>query len=99
MTIDSRALIEGIRRALPPGTADVGLHEPEFLGNEANYLKDCITTGWVSYLGKYVDQFEQELARLTGRKHAFAVVNGTAALHAALVASTWRPATKCCCRR
>ena len=39
----------------------------------------------MSYLGKYVDQFESELARRTGRKHAFAAVNGTAALHAALV--------------
>lgn len=85
MTIDPKKLIDGIRRALPPGTTDVGLHEPEFVGNEANYLQDCIATGWVSYLGKYVDQFEHELARLTGRKHAFAAVNGTAALHAALV--------------
>lgn len=85
MTIDSSALIAAIRQALPPGTTDVGLHEPEFFGNEAKYLKDCIDTGWVSYLGKYVDQFEQELGRRTGRKHAFAAVNGTAALHAALV--------------
>jgi perosamine synthetase len=85
MTIDSSALIAAIRQALPPGTKDLGLHEPEFFGNEAKYLKDCIDTGWVSYLGKYVDQFEQELARRTGRKHAFAAVNGTAALHAALV--------------
>ena len=86
MTVDPNALISAIRQALPAGTGDVGLHEPEFIGNEAKYLQDCISTGWVSYLGKYVDQFEQELARLTGRKHAFAAVNGTAALHAALVA-------------
>ncbi len=86
MTIDPRALIDGIRKALPAGTGEVGLHEPEFIGNESKYLQDCIETGWVSYLGKYVDQFEQQLAQLTGRKHAFAAVNGTAALHAALVA-------------
>jgi perosamine synthetase len=86
MTIDFQALIDGIRKALPAGTGEVGLHEPEFIGNESKYLQDCIETGWVSYLGKYVDRFEQELARLTGRKHAFAAVNGTAALHAALVA-------------
>ncbi len=85
MTFDVNELIAGLRRALPPGTSDVGLHEPEFLGNESKYLQDCIDTGWVSYLGKYVDRFEQLLAERTGRKHAFAAVNGTAALHAALV--------------
>lgn len=85
MTIDSQALIAAIRQALPPGTGEVGLHEPEFLGNESKYLQDCIDTGWVSYLGNYVDRFEAELARRTGRRHAFAAVNGTAALHAALV--------------
>lgn len=86
MTIDASALITAIRKALPAGTGELGLHEPEFFGNESKYLQDCIDTGWVSYLGKYVDQFESELARRTGRKHAFAAVNGTAALHAALVA-------------
>src|SRR5262245_11034357 len=91
MKIDSAALIAAIREALPPGTGDVGLHEPEFLGNENKYLKDCIDSGWVSYLGTYVDRFEKELARITGRKHCFAAVNGTAALHAALVALDVKP--------
>jgi perosamine synthetase len=85
MHFDTTALIAAVRRALPPGTGAVGLHEPEFLGNESKYLQDCIDSGWVSYLGKYVDQFEEVLAARTARKHAFAAVNGTAALHAALV--------------
>jgi perosamine synthetase len=85
MAVDTTELIAAIRKVLPPGTGEVGLHEPEFFGNENRYLKDCIDTGWVSYLGKYVDQFEQQLAQRCGRKHAFAAVNGTAALHAALV--------------
>ena len=84
--MDSSQLIAAIRAALPPGTGEVGLHEPELSGNELNYLTKCVETNWVSYLGGYVDQFEQELARVTGRQHAFAAVNGTAALHAALVA-------------
>src|SRR5215510_8309663 len=86
MTTAANELIAAIRQALPPGTGEVGLHEPEFIGNELKYLQRCIETGWVSYLGDYVVQFEKELARLTGRRHAFAAVNGTAALHAALVA-------------
>lgn len=60
------------------------MHEPEFSGNEWNYVKECIDTGWVSSVGKFVDQFEQQLAEITGVKRAVAVVNGTAALHVAL---------------
>jgi perosamine synthetase len=38
----------------------------------------------VSSVGKFVDRFEQELARFTGSTRAVAVANGTAALHACL---------------
>ena len=61
------------------------LHEPYFNGNEWTYVKECIDTGWVSSVGKYVDQFERRLADFTGAKHAVAVVNGTAALHVSLL--------------
>ena len=46
---------------------------------------DCIDTNWVSTAGKYVTQFEQMVAKATGAAHAIAIVNGTAALHAALL--------------
>jgi aminotransferase in exopolysaccharide biosynthesis len=36
-------------------------------------------------VGKFVDRFEHELAEYTGAKQAVAVVNGTAALHVALL--------------
>ena len=65
----------------------MGLHEPEFAGNEWAYVKDCIDTGWVSSVGSYVDEFEARLAGFTGARYAVAVVNGTAALHAALLAA------------
>lgn len=61
------------------------LHEPRFAGNEWAYVKECIDTGWVSSAGKFVDRFESDLAAYTGAKHAIAVVNGTAALHVALL--------------
>jgi aminotransferase in exopolysaccharide biosynthesis len=38
----------------------------------------------VSSVGKFVDQFEHDLAQYTGAKYAVATVNGTAALHIAL---------------
>ncbi|MCM3590172.1 LegC family aminotransferase [Brevibacillus borstelensis] len=62
----------------------VALHEPCFQGNEWEYVKECLDTGWVSSVGKYVDRFEQMLQEFTGVKRAVAVVNGTAALHISL---------------
>lgn len=62
----------------------IPLNEPQFSGNETEYVTDCINTGWVSSVGKYVDQFEKDLAEYTDVKRAVAVVNGTAALHIAL---------------
>ncbi|WP_046174421.1 LegC family aminotransferase [Domibacillus indicus] len=62
----------------------VPLHEPSFTETEVEYVTDCIRSGWVSSVGKYVDQFERDLADYTGVKRAVAVVNGTAALHISL---------------
>lgn len=60
------------------------LHEPCFIGNEGQYVRDCIESTWVSSVGKYVDRFEEQLAEFTGMKRAVVVVNGTAALHITL---------------
>ena len=62
----------------------IPLHEPKFVGNEKNYLNDCIDSTFVSSVGKYVDRFEKEFASYVGAKYAIATVNGTAALHIAL---------------
>lgn len=61
------------------------LHEPRFKGNEWQYLKECLDSTFVSSVGKFVDRFEADLAAATGARHAVAVVNGTAALHVALL--------------
>ncbi len=65
----------------------IPLHAPVFRGNEKKYLNDCIDTTFVSSVGKYVDRFEEMCAEYTGAKYAIAAVNGTAALHIALVLS------------
>lgn len=41
--------------------------------------------------GEYVDRFEKEFARHLGRKHALATMNGTAALHLAVMALDVNP--------
>ena len=69
----------------------LSLHEPELKGNETAYLTRCIEDGWVSYLGEYVGRFEQGLASATGTAHAIAMVNGTVALHAALLVAGVKP--------
>jgi aminotransferase in exopolysaccharide biosynthesis len=74
--------LDALRRVL--GTNPQQLHEPSFEGNEWVYLKDCLDSGYVSSVGKYVDKFEKDLATYTGANYAVAVVNGTAALHIAL---------------
>lgn len=63
----------------------IPLHEPCFKGNEKKYLEECIDSTFVSSVGKFVNQFENEVAKYTGAKYAVATVSGTAALHVALL--------------
>ena len=63
----------------------IPLHEPLFNGNEKKYLNDCIDSTYVSSVGKYVDIFEKQFTKKVGSKYAIATVNGTSALHLALV--------------
>ena len=49
------------------------------------YLNECIDSTFVSSVGKFVDQFEKMICEKTGSKFAIATVNGTAALHIALI--------------
>ena len=64
----------------------VAMHEPSFEGNEWAYVKDCLDSGWVSSAGAYVERIERMTAKACGAAHGVAVVNGTAGLHAALLA-------------
>jgi perosamine synthetase len=70
-----------------PPTEFVPLIVPEICGNEWKYVKECLDTNWVSSVGSYVDRFEKLVAERAGTKYAIATVNGTAALHVALLLS------------
>lgn len=63
----------------------VPLHAPCFLGNEKKYLNECIDSTYVSSVGKFVDRFEEMVADYTGATKAVVCVNGTNALHMALL--------------
>ena len=69
----------------------IPLHKPLFIGNEKQYLNECIDSTYVSSVGKFVDQFEEKIANYVGVKHAVATSNGTSALHIALIISGVNP--------
>lgn len=87
----TQVVLDALQSVLPPRHAFLPLHEPNFGGNEWTYVKECLDTGWVSSVGKFVDRFENELAAYTGVKRAVAVVNGTAALHVCLLLADVKP--------
>lgn len=62
----------------------VPVSEPQFLGNEALYLNDCIKSGWISSSGKYVKLFEKSFSKFLKSKYTLSVTSGTTALHLAL---------------
>jgi aminotransferase in exopolysaccharide biosynthesis len=62
----------------------IPLHVPSFFGNEKKYLLETIDSTFVSSVGAFVDQFEEQMQVYTQSTKAIAVVNGTAALQTAL---------------
>lgn len=82
----ANTLIDFFKGAQRPLT----LHEPYMAGNEWEYVKECLDTGWVSSVGSYVDRFEKDLGEFTGA-YAIPVMNGTAALHLALILAGVEP--------
>lgn len=59
----------------------IPLSIPHLAGNEWEYVKECIETGWVSSAGSYVTEFENKVAEFAGCKYGVACVNGTSGLH------------------
>lgn len=84
-------ILAALHDVLGEGAAPIPLHEPEFRGNEWEYVKECLDTGWVSSVGSFVDRIEADLAALTGAHRAVATANGTAALHICLELAGVRP--------
>jgi perosamine synthetase len=90
LTALTDSVLEALRTVLGPGP--IALHEPVFEGNESAYLQECINSTYVSSVGPFVDRFELDLVEYTGAKHVVATVNGTAALHVALLLAGVEPA-------
>jgi len=78
-------IVKYIKSLFPEQTERVMLHNPCFHGNEKKYLDECIDSTFVSSVGPFVDRFEKEIAEYTGAKKAVVCVNGTNAIHLALM--------------
>lgn len=80
-----QSIEDAIRHVI--GEGEHVLHAPEITETEKKFVSDTLETGFVSTFGEEITLFENEIARYTGAANVIAVVNGTAALHLALVAN------------
>lgn len=91
MTPQTNDIIAFIRKVFNQPEGFVPLHAPHFGGNEKKYLNDTIDSTFVSSVGAFVNRFEEEIAKYTGAKYTVACVNGTNALHIALLVNDVLP--------
>src|ERR1700710_2327611 len=69
----------------------IPISKPYIGAREKELVLDALDSGWVSSIGKYIDQFEAGFARYCGTEFALAVNNGTTGLHLALATLGLRP--------
>jgi perosamine synthetase len=69
----------------------IPISKPFIGAREKELVLDALDSGWVSSIGKYIDEFEANFARYCGTEYAVAVSNGTTGLHLALAALGLRP--------
>lgn len=72
----------------------IPVNEPLLMGNELKYVTECITTGWISSAGRFIDEFEARWASYCGMKHGIAVSNGTVALELAVEVNQFPPGSE-----
>jgi len=86
MSSEKRELIQFIKR-LYPGRSTIALHEPKLGPEDVMFVQRAVSENCVASVGEYVKNFEDQLRSLAGRNFAVATVNGTSALHLALLAA------------
>jgi dTDP-4-amino-4,6-dideoxygalactose transaminase len=86
-----KTITDFIRSTFQEPADFIPLHDPRFIGNEKKYLNECIESNFVSSVGEFVGHFEQMCAEYTGAKYAIAAMNGTSALHIALLLAGVQP--------
>lgn len=79
--------LDTIRKVLKNREQSYHLHEPCFDQEDKDSLNSCIESTFVSSTGPAIEQFENGISEFTGLPHTCAVINGTSALHLALLVS------------
>src|SRR6202795_717352 len=69
----------------------IPISKPYIGAREKELVLGALHSGWVSSIGKYIDEFEANFARYCGTEYALAVSNGTTGLHLALAALGLQP--------
>ena len=62
----------------------VPINEPYIGDLEKKLVNECMDTGWISSMGKFVDEFEKKFATYCGSNYGVSTTNGTSAIHLAL---------------
>ena len=78
-------VLQKIRQLFNEPQAFIPLHAPYFGGNEKKYVLETIDSTFVSSVGPFVSRFEEMMCDITGAGYAIATMNGTTALHLALL--------------
>lgn len=63
----------------------VWLSTPTYHQEEFKYISKAIETNWKSTVGENIDEIERSMCEITGCRYAVALINGTAALHMAVI--------------
>ena len=77
--------------AISSGDSLIPLAVPNLAGNEEKYLRQCITTNFVSSVGPYVAEFEKQLCNRVKSQYVVATNSGTSALHLMLISAGVKP--------
>lgn len=88
------SILGAVRKVVGPREAHAGplpLHEPMFGKREQEAVAACVASGWTSTAGRQVTEFETMLARALWVPNVVACVNGSSALHVALMLAGVRP--------
>ncbi len=74
-----------------PSVRRIPVCEPYMGGREAEYVRDCLATNWISSAGRYLTDFERSFARYCGCAHGIGTTSGTTALHLAIASAGFGP--------
>jgi perosamine synthetase len=69
---------------MPVHNKIIPIAEPRIGKRELKYLTDCVKSGWISFKGRYVEDFENKFSRYCNAKYGVATSSGMTALQLAL---------------